>query len=392
MMNGAPGGGATMMGGQRYKMGAEIARGGMGRVRVAEDMALLRQIAVKELLDPHPDARQEFLEEARTTAQLEHPNIVPVHDLGTASEAGGVFLAMKRIHGRNLDEIYRDRKSSGSGRPHSPDDLRTILATFDKVCDALAFAHEKGVVHRDLKPANVMVGDFGEVLVMDWGIALVQPDSPLARTVDANRRDAPADEHAVVGTPAFMAPEQALGHIDETDARTDIFALGGLLYFMLTGRQPYSGRSLAEVLTAAAQHHLKSPRQVAPRRQIPKALSAIVMKAMARLPAARYATVGELQADLHAWQSLRSVSAYRPSVPERVSRWIRRRPTTAASLFLLVAFGLTTATVVAVLQGQLWQEKRGPRRKSGDQPTWPAMRRKSGSARHSLQRLRSRNA
>ncbi|MGE0431010.1 MAG: protein kinase [Planctomycetota bacterium] len=333
----------------RYRLGDELGRGGVGRVRAADDTALERELAVKELLDPaNQAARREFVDEARLTAQLEHPNIVPVHDLGI-TPAGTVYLAMKQVRGRTLHQLWQSReRGAGRGASDRPLDAATLqemLAQFDKVCDPVGFAHSRGVLHCDLKPANIMVGGFGEVLVMDWGLAHRIGDG------------APPWAGEIGGTPAFMSPEQANGDAQLLDARSDIFALGGVLYFMLTGRNPYEGADVATVLVQAAMRRLVPPRQRAPQRRIPKGLAAIVMKAMAADPRDRYAKVDALQADLHAWQTHRPIAARRAGVAERVLLWMRRRPTMAASLFLTLMFGLTIASVMAVMQAQVWQEQ-----------------------------------
>ncbi|MGE0434811.1 MAG: serine/threonine-protein kinase, partial [Planctomycetota bacterium] len=349
----APGGFA------RFRLGDELGRGGIGVVRLAEDTDLNRELAIK-LLQRADDAADvsRFIEEAQITAQLEHPNIVPVHELGRDAQ-GRPWLAMKRIAGQSLADMIRaEAAGGGASRPLRAEDTNRIIALFNKVADALAFAHSRGVVHRDIKPHNVMVGEFGEVLLVDWGLArpLDAPDAG-ARPVRSSRRAAPrADDSAlsmdgdVFGTPAYMAPEQADGRVSEVDERSDIFSLGGVLYHMLTLEPPYPGRSAAEVLGRALRHHLAPPRRRAPRRGIPRELEAIVLKAMAARPADRYQRVADMQADLAAWQSLRPTTAWRPGPIARAIRLVRRHPMTSVTAALLLMGTQIVALIVLQLQ------------------------------------------
>ena len=229
-------------------MGPEIARGGMGAVYRATDTVLKRPVAVKVIqakYGPDTGATRRFAEEARITAQLQHPAIPPVHDLGSLPD-GRPFLAMKLVKGDTLHDLLARRKESGEVRGR-------LVAVFEKVCEALAYAHAHDVVHRDLKPANVMVGAFGEVQVMDWGLAKVLgersgaigPSSDPAGTTPATEVGSAREEGSetqagsVLGTPAFMPPEQAIGAIDQIDSRSDVFGLGGILASILTGDPPF---------------------------------------------------------------------------------------------------------------------------------------------------------
>jgi Flp pilus assembly protein TadD len=236
-----------------YAVVGELARGGMGRVLAATDLAFGRQVAVKVLL-PSPDpagAAARFLREARVTAQLQHPGIPPVHHLGTHPD-GSPFLVMKLVRGRTLDEELRHRATPAA-------DLPRFVGVFEQVCQAVGYAHGQGVIHRDIKPGNVMVGAFGEVQVMDWGLALVTAEGePVPDDPDpAPRRPGGGPEpstltHAgtILGTPAYMAPEQARG--EDLDPRADVFALGGLLAAVLVGRTTFTGEDLQTTLTRAA--------------------------------------------------------------------------------------------------------------------------------------------
>jgi serine/threonine-protein kinase len=232
----------------RYQLGEEIGRGGMGAVLRARDPHLNRDLAVKVLRgDGHtsPDLVRRFLEEAQVCGQLQHPGVVPVHDLGTLPD-GQPFIAMKLVKGRTLAELLRERSSPADGLPH-------LLGVFEQVCQAVGYAHSKGVIHRDLKPANVMVGAFNEVQVMDWGLAKVlrpqggpaaaaETAASVVRTVRSAAGEGSRDGQAM-GTPAYMAPEQARGEVDLLDERCDVFGLGAILCELLTGAPPFPGRS-----------------------------------------------------------------------------------------------------------------------------------------------------
>ena len=341
---------------ERFVRTGELGRGGLGRVDLAQEVRLQREVAVKVLL-PAADAERvaEFVEEAQISGQLEHPNIVPVHELGF--DPGGLpYLVMKRVQGVTLaDIVAKRRKRRGISRL---EELQRdhILEHFLKVCDAMSYVHARGVIHRDLKPANVMVGAFGEVLVMDWGLArpIGEPQSGRAVRTDRrgdNARDLTLDG-TVVGTPAYMPPEQADGRQDEMDARADIFALGGILYSLLTGETPYAGRDVNEVLVKAARHQLVSPARRTPHAGIPRELDAIVMKAMAAEREDRYGSVGELRDDIDALVSSRPVSACAPRLHERLVKWARRHPAASLAIGLCVLFVALAAigTSVALTQ------------------------------------------
>jgi eukaryotic-like serine/threonine-protein kinase len=299
--------------GTRYRLLDRIARGGMGVVYAAEDENLQRRVALKVLDVPGSDGdlANRLIREARVLAALEHPGIVPVHDVGTLAD-GRVFYTMKFVEGRRLDK-YIDSVAS------VPDRLRLFL----RICDAVAFAHARAVLHRDLKPANIMVGPFGEVLVMDWGLAkILRPaDSNLARGVDSEttvfeKPNQPATARdtteisvvtghgTVMGTPGYMSPEQARGDVEHLDARSDIFSLGALLRFLLTGKP--------EGTTAAGASRLD------------KSLAAICAKATAASPAERYPSVQEMALDVSRYLDGLAVGAHRETVFEKAGRFYRR--------------------------------------------------------------------
>lgn len=255
------GSGSSYSSSDRYVMGTEIARGGMGAVYRATDTVLNREVAVKVLLDkydPTSGTARRFADEARITGQLQHPNIPAVHDLGILPD-GRPFLAMKLIKGNTLDALLKDRSDPNAERGR-------LVAVFEGVCQAVAYAHAHGVIHRDLKPGNVMVGNFGEVQVMDWGLAKVlgasesiDPDETTPATAIQADRDSDRSftrVGSVLGTPAYMPPEQAVGAIPKVDARSDVFGLGGILAVILTGRPPFVGKSAESTRLKAAHGSL----------------------------------------------------------------------------------------------------------------------------------------
>jgi serine/threonine-protein kinase len=238
----------------RYEILGEIARGGMGAVLKGRDHELGRDLAVKVLLADHrdrPSMVRRFVEEAQIGGQLQHPAIVPVYDLGVLPDRRP-FFAMKLVRGRTLAALLEARDGPEHDRPR-------LLGIFEQVCQAVAYAHAHGVIHRDLKPTNVMVGSFGEVQVMDWGLAkvlardgTVEATGPAIGAVRDGRGTGTSRAGSVMGTPAYMAPEQARGEVDRLDERSDVFALGAILCEALTGRPPFAGRTRAEVLERAA--------------------------------------------------------------------------------------------------------------------------------------------
>jgi len=262
----------------------EIGSGGSGSVHRAYDPNLRRSVATKVLaprLVKNPDFMRRFVEEARVMAQLDHPNIVPVHDLVVEERRTG-YIVMKLVRGRTLEAIVAEQVE----RETRADSLHELLAAFLKVCDALAFAHSRGVIHCDLKPANIMVGEFGEVYLMDWGIAA-------QKSQEVEVPASPGFRKNTRGTPAYMSPEQATGRVDAVSERTDIFGLGAVLYFILAGRAPFDAKSVTQALSRAKLRECEDI-EVAAAIAPPPALARIVRKAMALDPADRFASVREL--------------------------------------------------------------------------------------------------
>jgi tRNA A-37 threonylcarbamoyl transferase component Bud32 len=335
----------------RYAIGPELARGAMGRVVRAFDAELRRDVALKIQRGDDGDARQRrrFLEEAQITAQLDHPGIVPIHELGLDDD-GRPFFSMQLVRGRHLGELLA---AAAAG---DPEWTRTrVLNVLLRVCEAMAFAHDKGVVHRDLKPANVMVGRFGETYVMDWGLArVVGAVAGADEDLYSLRSDLAAHDEAsplltrvgdVVGTPAYMAPEQADGTAAAASPAVDVYAVGAILYHLLQGHPPYGERTGDGV-----ERVLQRLRQGPPARlpdEVPGELRAICDRAMARSPADRYASMAELADDLRAFLEVRTVRAYATGRFAELQKWVLRNRALATAvvlLFVAVAAGGGLAT------------------------------------------------
>lgn len=288
---------------QRLRHVKHVSSGGMGEVSVTEDMGLERIIARKTIhreLNADERSQVAFVREARVTGQLEHPHIVPVHDVGVDS-TGRLYFTMKLVEGRTFREQIR-------ALPPGPLPHHTLIDQVDvviKICQALAFAHSRGVVHLDVKPSNIMVGDFGEVYLMDWGVARIhsipppvgQSLEPSQSGVHSSEPDLPT-RRAIAGTPSHMAPEQALGEDELIDARSDVFAVGALLYEILTRRPPYRADTVLATLVMAASGKHADVQRAAGERNVPDELARIVRKAMAKERDDRYQRVDELREDL----------------------------------------------------------------------------------------------
>jgi serine/threonine-protein kinase len=306
----------------RYQVRGEIARGGMGTIYAAFDRELEREVALKVVSQPGSVtvAEERLLREARVLARLEHPGLVPVHDVGTLAD-GRTFYAMKWVRGDRLDRHF-----SGEGS------IPVRLRTFERICETVAFAHAHGVIHRDLKPENVMVGPFGEVLVIDWGVARLRGGAPEAPGGGAAAPGGTA-HGTVLGTPGYMAPEQARGETAAVDERADIYALGAILYHLLTDRPP------------PADGVPGAPRRQNP--SVPRPLDSICRKAQAAAPDDRYPSVGALARDVSAFLSARPVAAHRETPWE----WALRQAGRYRTPLLLVAVYLAVRTLLI-----LWRD------------------------------------
>ncbi len=341
----------------RYTLSRLHGQGGLGKVWVARDGDLNREVALKELRPEHgshAEACQRFLVEAQVTGQLEHPNIVPVYELSRRKEDDAPFYTMRFVRGQTLRAAIESHHHHRQAGKEDPLELPRLLNSFVSVCNALAYAHSRGVVHRDLKPENVVLGAFGEVIVLDWGLAKIihQETSATAATVDlpvaisdkVSSHETMAGR--VMGTPAYMAPEQAEGRIDLIDSRTDIYGLGAILFEVLTGRPPHDGSDTATILSRIVAAETPRSRGLLP--GVPEALDAVCAKAMAKDRADRYLVATDLGRDVQRWLADEPVSCFVEPWPRRLARWARRhRTATQAAAASLVAVALVS--VVATL-------------------------------------------
>ncbi len=331
--------------GRRYEIGYTICHGSMGAIHGARDLNLGRTVAMKVMLGDQAANRQSlarFVREARVMGQLDHPNIAPVHELAV-DEDNRVFYTMKYVRGVTLKDVL-EGIATGSARFVRGYRLSKLIYIFKKVCDAISFAHSKGMIHRDLKPENIMIGEYGEVFVMDWGLAklLDEPERDFPRGAPDRETDETSltgtSAGDILGTPLYMAPEQAAGHNEQLDERTDLFALGGILVSIITLRAPVTASRVDELLrkiemgfivppayfnrTWQARAHSMLPRWLqfqrggvdhgaqarvtlahCPGGVIPEALSDVAMKALARKPEDRHLNVTELQEEVAAYQA-----------------------------------------------------------------------------------------
>ncbi|HZI02995.1 MAG TPA: LpqB family beta-propeller domain-containing protein, partial [Archangium sp.] len=336
-----------------YAIAGELAHGGIGRILRARDLRLDRPVAIKELLAPAREAEPRFVAEALVTARLQHPAIVPVYEAGRWP-GGEPFYAMKLVSGRSLADVLSERKTLEARLALLPH----VLA----VAEAMAYAHSERIIHRDLKPANVLVGDYGETVVIDWGLAKDLSRDHGADAV-ASMAATPDSEDGgmtrvgtVMGTPAYMPPEQAAGH--PVDERADVYALGAILYHLLAGVQPYDGGSSGQVLQRVVQG---PPLPLSQReRCIPGDLVAIVTKAMAREPSGRYACARELAEDLRRFQTGQIVGAYEYSRMELLRRFVRRY---RAAVSVMGVAAALLALLGAVSVGRILDERDRAERK-----------------------------
>jgi WD40 repeat protein/serine/threonine protein kinase len=316
---------------QRYKVVGELARGGLGKILRATDQHMGRPVAIKEMLQRLPgEFEARFLREAKITARLEHPAIIPVHDLGKWSD-GSLYYTMKLVNGRSFDKIIAENKTL--------EERIALLPHVIAAADAIAYAHSQKIIHRDLKPHNVLIGPFGETVVIDWGIAKDLSDPTDNESTAAPYRESPEHgeltrEGAIVGTPAYMPIEQAQGK--RVDARADVYALGAILYHLLSGKSPYSGKRSVSILRDLLESPPKPLQERVP--DVPRELLTIVEKAMAREAESRYPSAQELADDLKKYQTGQLVGSYQYSTWEIIARTIKKYqlPIAVGSMAMIV--------------------------------------------------------
>ena len=355
----------TLSSENRFQIIESIASGGLGQVSLARDSHLNRQVALKEILPRYQndsEKRKRFLREAEITGELEHPAIVPIYSVGFR-ENGSPYYAMRLIRGRTLRQVVEEyHRESNELERYSSMGFRRILGTFVEVCHAIEYAHTKGIVHRDIKPANIIVGENGETMVVDWGmakkigsedkandkanddtVAMIDSDEP---TMSGSVDDL-TNEGVVLGTPAYMSPEQAAGKFERIGPSSDLFSLGATLYFMLTGCAPYSGNSHQEIVGSAIAGSYLLPKRRQPR--IPASLEAICLKAMAIETDQRYSKINYLIEDIERWLADEPVSVLPESLSQSAWRFMRRNRLQSQVILGAVAVVSVTAVVFSFL-------------------------------------------
>ncbi|QDU61476.1 Serine/threonine-protein kinase PknD [Planctomycetes bacterium Pan216] len=349
--------------GARFESVEMFAQGGLGRIWRAEDPTLRRTIAMKDLkpeLAGNETARKRFLREARVTGQLQHPNIVPIYELIPSTNGSSPSYTMRLIQGLTLDEAIARSHGDKDQDPEHPITLRTLLEAFIDVCQAVGYAHSRGVIHRDLKPANIILGTYGEVMLLDWG---------LAKLVDAEEDDVEVDAEPiadgdddvetkvgqVVGTPAYMAPEQAAGNVPEIDSRTDIYGLGAILFHIVTGHEPHQrrpGETIAESITRIAKEPAPRPRSI--KAGVSSELDAITSTAMAFDGNKRYSSAMALSCDVRHALAGDPVSVYREPLSRRFARWALRHRLLTQIFAVLTLLVICIASTIAT---QSWENR-----------------------------------
>ncbi|MCI7643109.1 MAG: serine/threonine protein kinase [Lentisphaeria bacterium] len=348
----------------KYKFIRSIGFGGMKSVLLVRDKDSARNVAMATIPDFKERTQAEldrFIREARITARLEHPNIVPIHDIGVDS-AGAPYFTMKFLRGTSLATVIRKLRD-GDKNIIEKYNIDQLMLVFRRICNAIAFAHSQNIIHLDLKPDNIHIGEFGEVLVLDWGLAKFMDDHDREEDEEEENLTAEAESRAksdtgkqnifatldgvAKGTPGYMAPEQAAGKNNEKDARTDIYALGAILYSMLTFKSPFAGNELNEVLKNTILGKLEHEEFVNPDRPIPEALAAICRKALARNPGNRYNSVDELRQEIKAYMGGYAPEAEQASPLKKSILWINRH-IVAILISIVVAWALLLGAILVL--------------------------------------------
>jgi serine/threonine protein kinase len=346
----------------RFEIRAKHDHGGLGEVFIAYDRQLKREVAIKQIRPKwrsHEEARQRFVREAEVTGRLEHPGIVPVYAMGTWDD-GRDYYAMRFIHGQTLKQVIDDHHSATIefDRHESSLALRGLLNRFVDVCNTVSYAHSREILHRDIKPSNIMIGPYGETLLVDWGLAklLDQPqdesvESELDAAGSSGSGSTPTIAGQTFGTPQYMSPEQASGALDQIGVRTDVYLLGATLYQILTGQPPHRQESVSKLVTQVQAGTLRRPTEV--NAVVPPALEAICLHAMSFDQSSRYPSAADLAADVERWLADEPVSVYADPIPVRLGRWSRHHR-------MLVSGGAVAAGLIvvgSVLGSAVWNHQ-----------------------------------
>ena len=362
---------ATAVAGMRFVVIRPHARGGIGQVSVALDRELHREVALKEILPEqadNPGSRSRFLLEAEITGRLEHPGVVPVYGLGYDA-SGRPFYAMRFVKGESLKEaishFHQGVEGSRGGLGRWVLSLRQLLNRFIAVCNVVEYAHSRGIIHRDLKPSNILLGPYGETLVVDWGLAKAMGCGDVVAGTSIDESEAALQSCSAsgtiatlpgmpVGTPMFMSPEQAGGRLDKVGPSSDVYSLGATLYCLLTGKPPIVDSDLSAMLQDVQTGKIVPPRLA--NRRVPAGLEAICLKAMALNPEDRYASPRELARDLECWMADEPVAVFREPISVRLTRWGRRNRTVATGIGVLLVTAVAALGIGTILLG--WANER----------------------------------
>jgi serine/threonine-protein kinase len=361
--------GSATSSGQRFRILRPHARGGLGEVFGALDSELHREVALKQILAKHADdpvSRQRFVAEAEITGGLEHPGVVPVYGVGTHGD-GRPFYSMRFIKGDSLKAaIERFHRGGPDPSPLPPGEgdrrpgvgpsrdleLRRLLRRFLDVCNAIDYAHSRGVIHRDVKPANIILGKHGETLVVDWCLAksVGRADASVGEQTIAPSSSGSSETlpGSALGTPAYMSPEQARGDLNRLGPRSDVYSLGATLYCLLTGKSPFEGEDVGAILTAVQEGRFPRPSQLDPSHD--KALEAVCLKAMTTQSEDRYATPRALADDLDRWMADEPVTAWREPWTRKLLRWVTRNRTGVTGAAAAVLAGVVGLCAVLAVQ------------------------------------------